>query len=46
MEIRTVAAPAVPAGMVAAAVSKAGDVADEDLVTAEWVPVGESWAGA
>jgi hypothetical protein len=26
--------------MPAAAVSEAGDVADEDLVRAEWVPVG------
>ena len=35
-----IAGSTVPTGMPAAAVSEAGDVADEDLVRAEWVPVG------
>ena len=37
-----VAGSAVPGGVSAAAVTEAGDVADEDLVRAEGVPVGAS----
>jgi hypothetical protein len=37
---RLIAGAAMPAGVSAAAVTEAGDVADEDLIRAERVPVG------